>query len=445
VSTMNALAIIMAGGRGTRLGVLSQKRAKSAMPFAGKYRLIDFALSNCANSDITNVGVLTQHQPDSLHHHVHAGWTWGPDRKLSGGVTLLPSDQRNGGALDWYRGTADAVYKNLDFILRHEPDAVLVLSSDHVYKMDYTPFIRYHQQRRADVTICAIDVPLKEASRFGILVTGSDGRVVEFQEKPRRPRSPLASMGIYVFRTDVLAQCLTQDACDPDSDHDFGRDVLPRMLALGDRLYAYRFEGYWKDLGTVQAYWQAHMDLLSPDPPLNLLDPHWSIYTRCEGRPPASIRPGAAISCSIIADGCAIEGQVEGSVLSPGVRIRVGAVVRNSVVLDDCDVGEGAIVEQAILDKNVVVGRGGWVGLDLDDVMDGYRFDEINDAITVVGKNTRLPAGICVSRGCAVDGDLAEDDFAADLIVSRRDTDLQPIDSIFVPPRHIPAIAPAFC
>jgi len=406
VSIMDALAVIMAGGRGTRLGMLSQTRAKPAVPVAGKYRIIDFVLSNCANSGISTVGILTQYRHHSLYSHVRTGAPWGLDRRPlafenshsdgtpSGGVTLLPPRLRNSDGTDGYSGTADAVYKNLDFVLCHETNAVLVLSSDHVYKMDYTLLLQYHHRQQADVTIGVIDVPLEQASRFGILVADNTGRVLEFQEKPLEPRSTMASMGIYVFRTDVLAQRLTQDAHCLDSDHDFGKNVLPRMLAMGDRIYAYRFKGYWMDVGTVQSYWKANMDFLSLDPPLDLLDPQWNIYTRSESRPPANIHPDAAVSNSIITAGCVIEGQVASSVLSPGVHVGAGAIVRDSVILSDCEIGPGAVVEQAILDKNVVVGGGGYVGLDLNNTADHRSPAEINDGLALVGENAYLPAGL---------------------------------------------------
>jgi glucose-1-phosphate adenylyltransferase len=427
---MNTQAMIMAGGQGTRLSVLSQSRVKPAVPFAGKYRLIDFVLSNCANSGILNVGILTQYLPHALNDHIRTGRPWDLDRGLSGGVTLLPPYQRNGRCMNWYCGTADAVYQNLDFI---ETDTVLILSSDHVYKMDYAPLLRYHQRRRADVTICATDVPLEKATRFGVLVTDEGGRVVEFQEKPRNPPGTLISMGIYVFRTDVLVQRLAQDAQLFDSGHDFGKDVLPRMLALGDRLYAYRFEGYWVDVGTVPAYWEANMDLLRPDPPLKLLDPHWSIRTRSVGHPPLNVCPGAAVSNSLITDGCVIEGRVEGSVLSPGVRVRPGAVVRDSVVFDDCEIGAGAIVERAILDKNVVVGTDAHIGAGPNVC-----------GLTLVGKNTRLPPGLCVGCRCVIGSDLIEDDFTTDRVINGRHADRQSSDDAFVTPRHALMTASAF-
>jgi glucose-1-phosphate adenylyltransferase len=408
----------MAGGRGTRLSILSQKRVKPAVPFAGKYRIIDFVLSNCVNSAIFHVGILTQYRPHSLNDHIRAGRPWDLDRELSGGVTLLQPYQRAGGKLDWYSGTADAVYQNLNYLLRHKTETVLVLSGDHIYKMDYNPILRYHQEKEADVTICAIAVPAEEASRFGILVTDDEERVCEFQEKPLEPRGTLASMGIYVFDSHVLAQRLAKDAHNPNSSHDFGKDVLPHMLEGGDRLYAYPFEGYWMDVGTVQAYWEANMDLLLVEPPLNLLDREWVVHTRSEERPPVNIRTGAAVSHSLITDGCVIEGRVEYSVLSPGVRVHPGAVVRDSIVLTDSEIAPGAVVDRAILDKNVRVGEGAHVGFGMDYTPNRLKPDTLNTGLTLVGKNTHLPPRLRIGRNCVVYSDLRENDFMTDLIGS---------------------------
>ena len=403
---LDVQAMILAGGGGTRLGVLAQKRAKPALSFGGKYRIIDFVLSNCANSGLYDVGILTQYQSHSLNDYVRSGRPWDLERKLSGGVTLLPPYLRGGGSLDWYRGTADAIYQNLDFI---EADTVLVLSSDHVYKMDYAPLLRYHQESQADVTICATHVPLEKASRFGILVTDKRGRVTEFQEKPRQPRNTLVSMGIYVFRSDVLKRRLTQDARLHDSSHDFGKDVLPRMLELGHRLYAYPFQGYWVDVGTVPAYWKANMDLLLPDPPLNLLDRRWSVHTRDEDRPPVNICPGAAVFNSFLTNGCIIEGQVENSVLSPGVHVRAGALVRHSVILNDCEIAPGATVDRAILDENVVVGEGVCVGSSQDE-------PDLDNDITLIGQDAHLLADLRADRNHVGRSDATKDGFATDLV-----------------------------
>lgn len=415
---MRTQAIIMAGGRGTRLSILSQKRVKPAVPFAGKYRIIDFVLSNCVNSGIFNVGILTQYRPHSLNEHIHAGRPWDLDRELAGGVTLLQPYQREGGALDWYHGTADAVYQNLNYLARQKTDTVLVLSGDHIYKMDYNPLVRFHQEKQADVTIGVIKVPMEEASRFGILITDESGRVIEFQEKPLQPRGDLASMGVYVFRSDILARRLAEDSGLADSTHDFGQDVLPRMLGLGDKLYAYPFEGYWVDVGTVQAYWEANMDLLLTEPPLNLQDREWIIHTRSEERPPVNIRIGADISHSLITDGCIIEGRVEYSVLSSGVRVRPSAVVRNSILLTGCDIGSGAAIDRSILDKNVLVGDGAHIGFGTDYTPNRLKPENLNSGITLVGKNTQIPERLRVGRNCVIYSDLTPENFCTDFIAS---------------------------
>lgn len=427
---MKTVAIIMAGGRGTRLGVLSHKRAKPAMPFAGKYRIIDFVLSNCVNSGIFNVGILTQYRPHSLNDHIRTGRPWDLDR-ISGGVKLLAPYQRNGGALDWYRGTADAVHQNLDYIFQHQADTVLVLSGDHIYKMDYNLLLDYHHTNQADVTICAFKVPLEDASRFGTLVTDKNRRVIEFLEKPPQPPSPLVSMGVYAFRADVLAQRLNQDIHSHVSTHDFGRDVLPSMLALGDQIYAYHFDDYWVDVGTVEAYWEANMDLLRTNPPLDLRDSDWRIRTRSEERPPVNICAGAAVSNSIISNGCVIHGQVESSILSSGVHVAPGTVIRDSIIFNDCQIGPGAIVERTILDKNVVVGENAHVGFAEP------HLDNLNGDIALIGKNTHLPAGIRVSRHCTIGDDLEEKDFATDLIEGAQHLDYEPFPLVMQPPSPV--------
>jgi glucose-1-phosphate adenylyltransferase len=344
-------------------------------------------------TSIFSIGILTQYWPSVLDQHVRAGRPWDLDRELSGGIRLLPPYQKNAGFADWYHGTADAVYQNLDFIRHHKPDTVVVLLGDYIYKMDYGPLLHCHQQHAADVTICTHGTPPVNASGFGVPVTDDSGRVVEFQEKPRKPHSNAAFTGIYVFQTDALVQRLIQDAGLPDSTHDLCRDVLPSMLALGDRVYAYPFAGYWTGANTVQAYWEANMALLLSDPPLDLSVSHWVIRTRSEERAPAHIRPGGVVSNSLITDGCDIAGQVEHSVLSPGVRVGPGAVVRDSIVFCDCEIGSGAIVARAILDENVIVGENVQIGLGEECTLDrAYPIGQ-NTGITMVGIGAHLPAG----------------------------------------------------
>lgn len=408
---MHTLAMILAGGTGSRLSVLTQKRAKPAVPFAGKYRIIDFTLSNCANSGIFCVGVCTQYRPRSLHDHIRSGRPWDLDRNKAG-VTLLPPYTGREES-DWYQGTADAIYQNLDFINHYAPSVVLILAGDHVYKMNYDVLVTFHLENRADLTIAAVQVPLEEAHRFGILETDDNYRVIRFEEKPAHPQGNLASMGIYVFNTRVLNEVLIADHANVHSTHDFGNDIVPIMVSQF-QTYAFPFRGYWVDVGTVQAYWRAHMDLLVDEPRLNLLDRSWVIHTLSEERPPANIRNGAAICRSLVSDGCVIEGTVEHSVLSPGVVVQAGAVVRYSVVMTDTVIEAGAVVDHAILDKRVWVGAGTRVGWG-DIPLAGGPSDEAN-ALTVVGKNTRIPKGITIGRGCTIAADLSEDAFEGSII-----------------------------
>ncbi|MBN1936909.1 MAG: glucose-1-phosphate adenylyltransferase [Anaerolineae bacterium] len=421
---MRVLALILAGGQGTRLSILSQKRAKPAVPFAGKYRIIDFPLSNCVNSDIVTIGIATQYRPRSLNDHIRNGRPWDLDR-MYGGVTLLQPYEVSQGIQPWYRGTADAVYQNQDFVLHHHPAQTLILASDHIYKMDYGPLLGYHQSRQADLTVCAFRVPISEASRFGILTLALDesGRVARFEEKPQHPQSDLASMGIYVFNTQTMLRLLDEDAANPESRHDFGRDVLPRMVSEGYRVFCYQFDNYWVDVGTVQAYWEAHMDLLEENPLLNLLDRGWVIHTRSEERPPVNIRTGASIGHSLISDGCVIEGAVEYSVLSPGVCVRQGAIVRNSIVMTDAVIEEMTVVDRAILDKNVRIGARSRVGYGNDMHVPNETESYLNTGITLVGKNTVIPPRMTVGRNCVIASDLPAQAFEAETLESGRTVD----------------------
>lgn len=403
---MRTLAMILAGGQGTRLSILSQKRAKPAVPFAGKYRIIDFTLSNCVNSGLTTVGILTQYRPRSLNDHVRNGRPWDLDR-MHGGVTLLQPYQASAQDCSWYRGTAEAIYYNLDFVNHYSPIWTLILSGDHVYKMDYNPLLRYHEEHNADLTVCVIRVPIAEASRFGILTLSEKepGRVIRFREKPPDPDSDLASMGIYVFTTQVLARVLEEDANNQISSHDFGKDILPKMVAEGYRVFGYIFDQYWVDVGTVQAYWEAHMDLLEENPPLDLLDRRWVIHTRSEERPPVNIRSGASIGHSLLADGCVIAGAVEYSVLSPGVQVRPGAIVRDSIIMTDAVIDEMAVVDRAIVDKNVYIGARARVGTGDDFDVPNRTDPRLNTGITLIGKNAVIPPGTVIGRNCIVASD----------------------------------------
>lgn len=397
-------AVILAGGEGTRLGVLTSKRAKPAVPFAGKYRIIDFPLSNCVNSDIFDVLVLTQYRPHSLNEHIRLGRPWDLDRTLSGGIQLLqPFKGRS--PTDWYAGTADALTQNINFIERGKPDYTLVLSGDHIYKMDYRKLIDYHRERGADVTICVREVPWEEASRFGIMFTNDDMTVREFLEKPKNPPGNLANMGIYVFNTKVLIELLKEDGKNPTSEHDFGKNIIPAMISKGMKVYAYPFDDYWVDVGTVDAFWNAHMDLLQDPPPINLHDRHWVIHTLSEERAPVRVARGARIVDSMLCNGVEVaEGAlVERSVLSPGVYVGPDAVVRDSIILTDSVIEGGAIVEHCVLDKQVVVGHRARLGR--SDYTPG------NLGLTTVGKNADIPAGVVIGRSVIIGEDATREHF----------------------------------
>ncbi|HEY71746.1 MAG: glucose-1-phosphate adenylyltransferase [Chloroflexi bacterium] len=410
---MRTLAMVLAGGVGSRLSVLTQKRTKPAVPFAGKYRIIDFTLSNCSNSGIFDVGICTQYRPRSLNDHIQSGWPWDLDR-MSGGVTLLqPYLGRR--ESDWYQGTADAIYQNMDFARHQRSDVVLILGGDHIYKMDYDVLVSFHLEHGADLTIATVRVAPDEASRFGMLETDDEYRAIGFEEKPSRPQGTLGSMGIYVFNAGVLDKVLTADHARAGSRHDFGSDIIPQMIKT-HQVCAFPYHGYWVDVGTIEAYWQAHMDLLVDDPRLNMLDREWVIHTRSEERPPVNIRSQATIAHSLITDGCVIEGDVEQSVLSPGVVVRPGAVVRHSIVMTDAVIEENAIVDHAILDKRVRVGAGAQVGWGDDQTPNSST--GLHGGITVVGKNTTIPARARIGRNCVIATDLDEDDYETDCIPS---------------------------
>jgi glucose-1-phosphate adenylyltransferase len=404
----NVAAIILAGGQGERLSVLSSQRAKPAVPFAGKYRIIDFTLSNCVNSGIYRVAVLTQYRPHSLNDHIGIGRPWDLDR-MHGGVRMLqPYLGRKGS--DWYKGTADAVYQNLSALADWRSDTLLILSGDHVYKMDYNTMLAFHADRKADVTVAVMQVPMDEAHRFGTLVTAPDGRVVGFEEKPPQPHSNLISMGVYVFDRDVLVRRLDEDARIQNSKRDFGRDIVPRVVEM-DRVFAYPFRGYWRDVGTIQSYWESNMGLLNEPPDFDLYDSDWVIHTRSEERPPARVTDRGRIACSLISHGSIINGSVEHSVLSPGVFVGEGAVVRDSILFPDCIVGPGSVVDRAILDKNVVVGADVHLGEGNDTRPNRSQPRNLLSGITVVGKGARIPTGMHIGRNCLIGADVIERDF----------------------------------
>ena len=370
------IAMILAGGRGTRLVELTKKIAKPAVYFGGKYRIIDFPLSNCANSGIDVVGVLTQYESVLLNSYAAAGQRWGLDSNDSG-VYVLPPREKEDEAFAEYRGTADAISQNIDFIDNQDPDHVLILSGDHIYKMDYSKMLAYHREHEADVTIAVLPVPMKEASRFGIMNTDERSRILEFEEKPAQPKSNLASMGIYIFNWKQLRKILTEDMKDEASSHDFGKDIIPSVLAEGRRLFAWRFEGYWKDVGTIDSLWEANMDLLDPDDPLDLSDPSWKIYTEDISTIPHFVGAKARLRRAYVNQGCVIEGTVENSVLFTNVEVAGDAVITDSVLMPDVEVSAGAQVRRCIVMAGVKIGAGAVVG------------DPKSEHITLISKNVR--------------------------------------------------------
>ena len=385
VQKTECVAMLLAGGQGSRLGVLTRSIAKPALPYGGKYRIIDFPLSNCVNSGIDTVGVLTQYQPLELNEYIGSGQPWDLDR-LNGGVHILPPYQQSKGG-DWYLGTANAVYQNLSFLERYKPEYVLILSGDHVYKMDYSKMLDFHKSSRADCTIAVLEVPMEEASRFGIMNTDETGRIYEFEEKPTQPKSNKASMGVYVFTYDKLREYLERDHEDPNSENDFGKNVIPAMLDGGQVMMAYPFHGYWKDVGTIDSLWESNLDLLSPKGDLDLSDRKWRIYSRNPVMPPHYASAHAFLQNSLISEGCEIYGTVDFSVLHAGVTVEKGAVVRDSIVMPGAVIRSGAAVQYAIVGENAVIGENAVVGSRPEDTPDKEQW-----GVTVIGPEIRVGA-----------------------------------------------------
>lgn len=390
------VAMLLAGGQGSRLYTLTEKTAKPAVPFGGKYRIIDFPLSNCINSGIDTVGVLTQYQPLVLNEYIGNGEPWDLDR-VHGGVRVLPPYQGKKGA-DWYKGTANAIYQNLDFIDRYSPEYVLILSGDHIYKMEYNAMLQEHKRTGASCTIAVLDVPLDQASRFGIMNTNDDGKIYEFEEKPKHPKSTKASMGIYIFDYQKLKKYLIDDEADKTSSNDFGKNIIPAMLSAGELMYAYSFNGYWKDVGTIQSLWEANMDLLGRPPKFDLYDRDWRIFFRNSPLPPHYAAQGSVISNSLITEGCEIYGTVKNSVIFRSVRISEGATVKDSVILPGAVIGEGACVEYAIVDSDTVIGAGVKIGAPKDSGAD----------ITVIGSGLNINSDTDIPVGCMCNSEKLE-------------------------------------
>ena len=347
------VAMILAGGQGSRLGVLTKKLAKPAVPFGGKYRIIDFPLSNCSNSGIYTVGVLTQYKPLELNAHIGIGEAWDLNRE-NGGVSILPPYQEEKGG-EWYKGTANAIYQNIEFVDRYDPEYILVLSGDHIYKMDYTKMLDFHKERNAEATIAVIEVPMKEACRFGIMNTRDDLSVYEFEEKPKNPKNNLASMGIYIFNWKTLKKYLKEDEADKNSKNDFGMNIIPKMLEDGNKMVAYPFKGYWKDVGTINSLWEANMDLIRDDNELDLQDEEWKIYSKNPVRPAQYIGENAKVTNSLVVEGCVVNGQIENSILFQGVQVGKNSVIRDSIIMTDAKIGDNVVIEKAIVGNGAIV------------------------------------------------------------------------------------------
>ena len=397
------IAMLLAGGQGSRLYSLTKNLAKPAVPFGGKYRIIDFPLSNCVNSGIDTVGVLTQYQPLVLNEYIGSGQPWDLDRQ-EGGVFVLPPYQKSSGS-DWYTGTANAIYQNLPFIERYNPEYVLILSGDHIYKMDYEKMLKFHKEKEADCTIAVLQVPMEEASRFGIMNAQEDGKIYEFEEKPAHPKSNLASMGIYIFTWKKLREYLEQDAKTPGSANDFGKNIIPSMLAANEQMYAYAFDGYWKDVGTIDSLWEANMDLLDPNVPLSLYDPDWKIYARNPALPPHYIAPGAHVQNSMVTEGCVIEGTVDFSVIFAGVTIEEGAVVRDSIIMPGSVIQKGAVVDYAIVAEQTIIGENAVVGARPEGMEDISGW-----GVTVIGSGVAIGAGVHIAPKAMVETDIAAEE-----------------------------------
>lgn len=406
---MSVLTLILAGGAGSRLSILGEKRAKPAVPFAGKYRIIDFPLSNAVNSDLYRIAVLTQFRPHSLMQHIGIGEPWDLNRRPPNGLQIWqPFRGRND--QDWYRGTADALYQNRGFIREEGSETLLILSGDHIYKQDYRDLLRFHQDKHADLTVAVMNVPKDEVSRFGIMSVDARQKITKFTEKPKQSDSTLASMGIYVFNTKFLLDELEKDAADKESAHDFGKNIIPRIVDMG-RAYAYPFIGYWVDVGTIQSYWETSMALLEKNPGLDLYDSKWIIHTRSEERPPVKCLPPGQVINSMVSNGCFVQGTVINSILSPGVRVEEGAVVRDSVIMNNTVIHSGTQITCCILDKDIEVGSNSQLGAGSEDTPNRLEPNNIRTGITIVGKRAHIPNGVVIGRNCRIDPDTTPADY----------------------------------
>ena len=407
------IAMLLAGGQGSRLGVLTAKVAKPAVAFGGKYRIIDFPLSNCINSGIDTVGVLTQYQPLRLNAHIGIGIPWDLDRNI-GGVTVLPPYEKSANS-EWYTGTANAIYQNLEYMESYNPDYVLILSGDHIYKMDYEVMLDFHKENNADVTIAAMPVPIEEASRFGIVITDDNNQVTEFEEKPAHPRSNLASMGIYIFSWPVLKEALLKKKDEPGCD--FGKHVIPYCHENGQRLFAYEYNGYWKDVGTLGSYWEANMELIDIIPDFNLYEEFWKIYTNTGSIPPQYISENSVIDKSIICNGAEIYGEVHNSVIGSNVVIGQGAVVRDSIIMQDVVIGENCVSDKSIIAEHVNVGDNVTLGIG-SDIPNKLKPNIYSFGLVTIGENSVIPANVQIGKNTAISGVTAKEDYVDGVLES---------------------------
>ena len=407
------IAMLLAGGQGSRLGVLTAKVAKPAVAFGGKYRIIDFPLSNCINSGIDTVGVLTQYQPLRLNAHIGFGIPWDLDRNI-GGVTVLPPYEKSANS-EWYTGTANAIYQNLEYMESYNPDYVLILSGDHIYKMDYEVMLDFHKENNADVTIAAMPVPIEEASRFGIVITDDNNQVTEFEEKPAHPRSNLASMGIYIFSWPVLKEALLKKKDEPGCD--FGKHVIPYCHENGQRLFAYEYNGYWKDVGTLGSYWEANMELIDIIPDFNLYEEFWKIYTNTGSIPPQYISENSVIDKSIICNGAEIYGEVHNSVIGSNVVIGQGAVVRDSIIMQDVVIGENCVIDKSIIAEHVNVGDNVTLGIG-SDIPNKLKPNIYSFGLVTIGENSVIPANVQIGKNTAISGVTAKEDYVDGVLES---------------------------
>ena len=407
------IAMLLAGGQGSRLGVLTAKVAKPAVAFGGKYRIIDFPLSNCINSGIDTVGVLTQYQPLRLNTHIGIGIPWDLDRNV-GGVTVLPPYEKSTNS-EWYTGTANAIYQNLDYMDMYNPDYVLILSGDHIYKMDYEVMLDFHKENNADVTIAAMPVPIEEASRFGIVITDEENKIQDFEEKPENPRSNLASMGIYIFSWPVLKEALTKLSEQPNCD--FGKHIIPYCHNKGQRLFAYEYNGYWKDVGTLSSYWEANMELIDIIPEFNLYEEFWKIYTNTSALPPHYISEQSVVDRSIICNGASIYGEIHNSIIGAGVVVGKGAVIRDSIIMNDVQIGEGCVIDKAIIADNVSIGKDATIGIG-EEVPNKMRPDIYNSGLATIGEKSVIPSGVQIGKNTAISGVTSKEDYVDGILES---------------------------